>query len=269
MGYVINGAKSTRDELKALDPAHVYSIDMMSAKDAKQFVDFTLDKPEILFATTDDSETGKKLKARIDKSMRSGVLAAAMNRASSANADSAPVAANLAYSVATTSSSNDAAPVVASTAYSVSTTTSSDAAPVAVVGVGNSSAVTVTGIDTKVKPITRVYITGSPATSVKINGKVAPMVKLNDIEIDTIRVKAFPKKNIVYLNKIRVNDETTIDGPGDKLIIVDGKQVKSLKNVSADDIQSISILKNETAEKRYGDKGKNGVIIITTKKGNK
>ncbi len=270
IGYVINGAKSTRDELKALDPAHIYSIDIMSAKDAKDFVDFTLDKPEILFATTDDSETGKKLKARIDKSMRSGVLASAMNRASSSNADTAPAVTNIVYSSATTATSNDAAPATAVTAYSISSTTSSDAAPVVVsTGSGNSSAVVVTGIDTKVKPIAHVYITGSPVTSVRINGKVAPMVKLNDVEIDTLRVKAFPKKNIVYLNKVRVNDEVTIDGPGDKLIIVDGKEVKSLKNVAADDIKSISVLKNETAEKRYGDKGKNGVIIITTKKGNK
>ncbi len=64
IGYVINGAKSSRADLLALDPAKVYSIDMMSVGDAKQFVDFTLEKPEILFATTDDSETGKKLKGK-------------------------------------------------------------------------------------------------------------------------------------------------------------------------------------------------------------
>ncbi len=99
---------------------------------------------------------------------------------------------------------------------------------------------------------------------------MAPMVKLNGVEIDTLVYKSKgAHKNIVYLNKARTNDETTIDSPGDKLIIVDGKEVKSLKNVSPDNIKSISILKNETAEKRYGDKGKNGVIVITTKKGSK
>jgi TonB-dependent SusC/RagA subfamily outer membrane receptor len=99
---------------------------------------------------------------------------------------------------------------------------------------------------------------------------MAPMAKLNGVELDTFVYKTKEgRKNFVYLNKARTNDETTIDGPGDKLIIVDGKEVKSLKNVSADDIKSLTVLKNETAEKRYGAKGKNGVIVITTKKGSK
>jgi bla regulator protein BlaR1 len=52
------------------------------------------------------------------------------------------------------------------------------------------------------------------------------------------------------------------------LFIIDGKQVKQSKmdNLDANDIESVSVLKGESATKLYGDKGKDGVIIITTKK---
>ncbi|GAA3575660.1 hypothetical protein GCM10022395_25800 [Snuella lapsa] len=52
------------------------------------------------------------------------------------------------------------------------------------------------------------------------------------------------------------------------LIIIDGKEVhdKTIDDLDIDKIESISILKNEEDIKKYGKKGKNGVIIITSKK---
>ena len=54
-----------------------------------------------------------------------------------------------------------------------------------------------------------------------------------------------------------------------RLFIVDGKEVSSLADIKHDDIASISILKDKSAIAVYGDKGKNGVILITTKKENR
>ena len=61
-------------------------------------------------------------------------------------------------------------------------------------------------------------------------------------------------------------------GPENKspLIVVDG-EVKGngtdiLSKISPDQIQSISVLKNEAAKAEYGDKAKDGVIKITTEK---
>ena len=53
------------------------------------------------------------------------------------------------------------------------------------------------------------------------------------------------------------------------LIIVDGKEVEiDLNNLSPNSINSINVLKSgETTTAKYGEKGKNGVIIITTKPG--
>ena len=52
------------------------------------------------------------------------------------------------------------------------------------------------------------------------------------------------------------------------LWIIDGKIVEkgAIKSINPEDIESISVLKNENATALYGEKAKNGVIIVTTKK---
>ena len=51
------------------------------------------------------------------------------------------------------------------------------------------------------------------------------------------------------------------------LYIIDGKERKAGSTMpKSEDIATINVLKNEAAIKIYGDKGKNGVVIITTKK---
>jgi TonB family protein len=53
------------------------------------------------------------------------------------------------------------------------------------------------------------------------------------------------------------------------LYVIDGKIVKEgLKELDPNSIESISVLKDETATDKYGDKGKDGVIEVTLKKGN-
>jgi TonB-dependent SusC/RagA subfamily outer membrane receptor len=50
------------------------------------------------------------------------------------------------------------------------------------------------------------------------------------------------------------------------LYILDGIEIKSIEGVSPDRIESISVLKGESSVALYGEKGKNGVILITSKK---
>jgi TonB-dependent SusC/RagA subfamily outer membrane receptor len=50
----------------------------------------------------------------------------------------------------------------------------------------------------------------------------------------------------------------------------DGEIEKTdLKDINPNDIESINVLKGSTATFQYGEKGKNGVIIITLKKNSK
>ena len=61
----------------------------------------------------------------------------------------------------------------------------------------------------------------------------------------------------------------TLDGK-QPLYVLDGvvkEKDLDLKTIKPDEIESISVLKNASATAVYGDKGKDGVVIITTKKG--
>jgi TonB family protein len=62
----------------------------------------------------------------------------------------------------------------------------------------------------------------------------------------------------------------TIKSGGDPknhpLFVVDGTEVKSIENLNPEEIEKIEVLKDKSATAVYGDKGKNGVILISTKK---
>ncbi|MFN5428927.1 MAG: carboxypeptidase-like regulatory domain-containing protein, partial [Bacteroidota bacterium] len=59
-------------------------------------------------------------------------------------------------------------------------------------------------------------------------------------------------------------------GEGNILFVVDGVPIKTdTWNISPDDIESYSFLKGQTAASLYGSNGRDGVIIINTKKGSK
>jgi TonB-dependent SusC/RagA subfamily outer membrane receptor len=72
------------------------------------------------------------------------------------------------------------------------------------------------------------------------------------------------KKTITFVQKSTEKTEL----PKDVLYIIDGKEMESgsMKDIDPNTIKSINVLKGETALKLYGEKGKNGVIEITTKK---
>jgi TonB-linked SusC/RagA family outer membrane protein len=60
---------------------------------------------------------------------------------------------------------------------------------------------------------------------------------------------------------------TNYDGSGSPLVIVDGFLRASLGEINSDDIASIEVLKDASATAIYGARANNGVILISTKKG--
>ena len=70
--------------------------------------------------------------------------------------------------------------------------------------------------------------------------------------------------------EINIRGIASLYASTDPLIIVDGAPFSgSLSNISQDDIESISVLKDAASAALYGARGAAGVIIITTKKGDK
>jgi len=84
----------------------------------------------------------------------------------------------------------------------------------------------------------KLYITGSSSKPFSENSKITA--------------------NAIYIKSI----------PDDVLIVADGKEISGdeMKDIPPNSMRSINILKGETAEKKYGTKGKNGAIEIITKR---
>lgn len=71
-------------------------------------------------------------------------------------------------------------------------------------------------------------------------------------------------------DKRRISSKIVIAGYADTkpLYILDGKEIskKALDALDENKIEAINVIKNKSATEKYGDKGKNGVVEITTKK---
>jgi TonB-dependent starch-binding outer membrane protein SusC len=78
-------------------------------------------------------------------------------------------------------------------------------------------------------------------------------------------------------SKIRIRSGASLNASNDPLIVIDGVPIESngiagsgnlLNTINPNDIESMSILKDASATALYGSRASNGVVIITTKKGN-
>ena len=71
--------------------------------------------------------------------------------------------------------------------------------------------------------------------------------------------------NIDTHKEIRYLLNRDFDPKAKPLYVIDGKEVTN-PNINEESIKSVVVIKDASSQKLYGDKGKNGVIIITTKK---
>ncbi|MGZ3755021.1 MAG: M56 family metallopeptidase [Mucilaginibacter sp.] len=89
---------------------------------------------------------------------------------------------------------------------------------------------------------------------------------------DSIENKVFGLKvrqaNTLNLTYAKRNRENNIENLSSKLIFIDGKEAseRDLKKLSAASIESMSAQSGDDIVKKYGDKAKDGVLFITTKK---
>lgn len=70
--------------------------------------------------------------------------------------------------------------------------------------------------------------------------------------------------------EVRIRGFGSLNGSSSPLYIVDGAQFEgSIGDISPDDIQSMTILKDASSTALYGSRASNGVVMITTKRGKK
>ncbi|WP_293785549.1 TonB-dependent receptor [uncultured Pedobacter sp.] len=81
-------------------------------------------------------------------------------------------------------------------------------------------------------------------------------------KVSGFKAKPLPDSETPVIRRYLLNRD--FDDQAKPLYIVDGKEVDN-PQLKGDAIESMEVLKDAGALKQYGDKGKNGVIIITTK----
>lgn len=71
-----------------------------------------------------------------------------------------------------------------------------------------------------------------------------------------------------FTSQVRIRGNRSINASNEPLYVVDGiPTVDAIDQLNPNDIESIDVLKDASATAVYGNRGANGVIIITTKKG--
>lgn len=72
-----------------------------------------------------------------------------------------------------------------------------------------------------------------------------------------------------YGSRVVIRGQATINASTDPLYVVDGVVMENFYLMNPNDIESMEVLKDASATAIYGARGANGVIMVTTKRGNK
>ena len=123
----------------------------------------------------------------------------------------------------------------------------------------------------KIKLLASAFVFGGTLSAVSQTVSNQQDYTGNSPTVTTPATKTKPE----LLASVPNNNSTDMSDP---LVIVDGKSCGRIslgkldnltingKKFNLDDIEAIDILKSQAAKNIYGDKGRNGVILITTKK---
>lgn len=126
---------------------------------------------------------------------------------------------------------------------------------VVVVGYGSLSAKELTSAISHVSSKDFLNVSSSDA-SMLIQGKVSGVSVTNTGSGDP--------NNLASIQVRGISSRSADLGP---LIVIDGVPGGNLTNINQNDIESIDVLKDGAASAIYGTRGSNGVILVTTKKG--
>jgi bla regulator protein BlaR1 len=90
----------------------------------------------------------------------------------------------------------------------------------------------------------------------------------NGVVLITLKGFKKPDETQESMDKSSITKLESFSTGAQSLFILDGKiiQHKDLEKIDTRTIESVEVLTGEKAIEQYGDKGKNGVIVITSKK---
>lgn len=239
--FVVNGVVSTS---KNLDPTKIENMYILTGDNARKFAKIDDDKPvKVAYIITKDApnkdELEKNVPSIVFKKINTDLSGYTMLNDNDNNNINVVTVAPVSKSVGKTYSN------VKTYISKNSTSTSSGTA-------SSISTVTVNGI--KAKPAALSYSITSDNDAVVAEG-------------GDVIVTGYGKK--ANVKAIKVNGMSIVtNGDKDPFVVIDGKNssMDALKKLDVKLIENISILQGDDATKKYGDKAKDGVVLISTRK---
>jgi len=264
LNYVLNGVRTTKAALLKLDESRIYSVNVVSAETAAKLLPHLNNKHGALFITTDDSEAGKKFKEKLD------------------NLDNDKYTVVSGYGNSQIGNVSKLV-VVNGTSNHSGVAFNDDSSDNDVAIAGSSSG---TG---KVATFNLITKNGSSVgrltqrKSISIYGNKTNKDSSNkgaltySVSFDTAATRNLSAKLYTVRGGVNYNSNATlafaspkssINHLSDKLIIINGKiaSERDLKKISAFDIDRMVLKTDDETKELYGDKAKNGVVFIVTKK---
>lgn len=98
-------------------------------------------------------------------------------------------------------------------------------------------------------------------------GAVTDPMELVSGKVAGLNVNSTADANPNALSSIQVRGAASLQAGNGPLIVIDGIPGGDLRNISTQDVESITVLKDAGSAAIYGTRGANGVILITTKHG--
>lgn len=98
-------------------------------------------------------------------------------------------------------------------------------------------------------------------------GAVTDPMELVSGKVAGLNVNSTADANPNALASIQVRGAASLQAGNGPLIVIDGIPGGDLRNISSQDVESITVLKDAGSAAIYGTRGANGVILITTKHG--
>jgi bla regulator protein BlaR1 len=283
INFVINGVRSNKAGFKALDPDKIHSIDMVAPEQAAKIVDHLDPKHGTVFVTTDDSETGRKFKEKVDGLSRN--FSATINRPDYNNekfrikdTGSNTATMNSIVLAKTNSSDNDsdsesmnASPSTVANVIFIGRAPQKQHLTLTNTGKGKIDTLKLNQSNFKVVTSNVRFVKRAPLTlEARGNDSTSQVyaITVNNVSRTEAYKKFTPLKRSAFTNLSSHNSQTNINHLSTKMVMIDGKEVteREMKKLSVADIESINVESGDDVLKKYGEKAKNGVLFITTKK---
>ncbi|MEO6630228.1 MAG: hypothetical protein ABIN13_00860, partial [Mucilaginibacter sp.] len=275
VNYVINGVKSTKADLLKLDEKTIESVQVFSADAATKVMKNLDNRYGTIFITTHNSETGKKFKEKLD-----GVTYTVSSSAGVKNSAGTTLKGDLIVLSSSGGSGTSNNEINADTIWVRSTPGSH-----AKIQLLNSSK-NATLYKTIAGQNQLYYKSAKPMKA--YSNKTYGDTSSNGITYNLMSDNASSSNNDPVIvqgygnSKYKVqgnatlwapnrNSVSSIDHISDKMIIINGKIASQadLKKISAFDIDRMVFKNDEETKELYGDKAKNGIVFIVTRKGAK